>query len=61
MNFCSAVINTKPVMPPTRKCMICDRLENPNADVINEVGWLCDDCKRKLRALIEAVDKDMGG
>ena len=41
--------------------MICDRLENPNADVINEVGWLCDDCKRKLRALIEAVDKDMGG
>lgn len=40
-------------MPPTRRCLICEKLENQNADVV-DLGkvWLCDRCKSKLRELI---------
>ena len=38
--------------PPTRICMICDKLENPNADMAREGGWICPDCKKKIGKLI---------
>lgn len=40
-------------MPPTRSCLVCEKLENPNADIV-DLGnvWLCDRCKSKLRELI---------
>lgn len=44
-------------MPPTRSCLVCEKLENPNADIV-DLGnvWLCDRCKSKLRELIEVSE-----
>lgn len=43
--------------PPSLRCFICDKLENPNADIA-DIGkaWLCPDCKRKLRKMMEMTD-----
>ena len=40
------------VTMPTRKCMVCGALENPNVDIIQDSGWLCEDCRKKIRELI---------
>lgn len=41
------------MFPRTRRCLVCDKLENPDAHVVYDVGWLCPECKKKLRDLIK--------
>ena len=41
--------------PPTRRCLVCGKVENENAVYINEAAaWLCPDCKLKIGKLIGA-------
>ena len=40
------------VMPPTRRCMICEKLENPEANLIDGHGWICPSCAQKIGELI---------
>lgn len=43
--------------PPTIRCLICDKLENPNADIVDTGKvWLCPECKRKLREMMEVSE-----
>lgn len=42
----------KKQMAYTEKCLICERLKNPDADMVSLVGWICPDCKNKLCLLI---------
>lgn len=43
-----------PAQPPTRKCALCGRLENPAAATVSVAfTWLCEDCLRKLRKILE--------
>ena len=53
-NWESAIfkIPDKKQMPPTEQCMICERLNNPDADMVSLVGWICPDCKKKLCQII---------
>ena len=46
--------DTFPTMPPTKKCLVCNTMENPNATICDlSIPWLCPKCKRKLRKLVE--------
>lgn len=38
--------------PPTKRCLICDKLENPNAHMVHETGWICPECKDKLKKIL---------
>lgn len=39
--------------PPSLRCLVCEKLENPNADIVDlGKAWLCDRCKNRLRELI---------
>ena len=40
------------MMPPTKQCLICDKLENPNAYMVHNVGWLCPECKSRLQRVL---------
>lgn len=40
------------IMPPTRQCMICEKLENPEANLIDGHGWICPSCAQKIGELI---------
>ena len=41
-------------MPPTRQCLICEALENKEADVVIVSGaaWLCQECKCRLKQML---------
>ena len=43
--------------PPTRQCFVCDKKENEEALFINGAAWLCPECKRKIKQIIEREDK----
>jgi len=63
MTDCGSAIIKKTewsIMPPTRQCLICEKLENPNADIVTLVGWICPECKNKLQRMIsrEAVESN---
>lgn len=53
-NFENAIfrIPDKKQMPPTERCLICERLKNPEADMVSLAGWICPECKNKLRQII---------
>ena len=39
---------------PTRRCMVCDRLENPESKIMyNDKPWFCERCKKVLREVVE--------
>ena len=41
---------------PTKQCLICEKVENPNATILDKgIPWICDDCRNKLRELIKEV------
>lgn len=40
---------------PTRACLFCEKLENPDANLVNGGAWLCPECKEKIRKLIQTV------
>lgn len=38
---------------PSRKCLVCDRMERPGATIVNEgEAWLCRGCKSRIKKLI---------
>ena len=40
-------------------CLICGKYENPSANIGNlSVPWLCDRCRRKLRAFVEMEEPE---
>lgn len=44
--------------PPTRKCLVCERIENPNATIVNSgAAWLCPECKSRIKKLIYKEEK----
>ena len=43
---------------PTRKCLVCGRLENPDANAVKaSAAWLCDRCRLALATLVDLEDK----
>lgn len=55
-------ISTKEWLPiVSRQCLICEKAENENADIINAgIVWVCPECKSKLRKIIEmSADKEV--
>ena len=38
--------------PPTRKCCLCDILENPKATAVYAYTWICPECVEKLKRVI---------
>lgn len=41
------------ILFPTQ-CLVCEKYENPNALVADTArAWLCPECKRKLRKMME--------
>ena len=45
---------------PTRRCIICDVKENPDAKYVDlGKAWMCKTCKRKLRGLIGIDGEDV--
>ena len=43
---------------PTKRCLICDKLENPNAHMVHEAGWICPECKDKLKKILKETKND---
>ena len=44
--------------PPTRVCLVCERMENPDATIVHGgVAWLCPECKSRLKKLIYKEEK----
>ena len=39
-------------MPPTRACLICGKPENPERRLVIGYGWLCPECKGRLKKLL---------
>ena len=38
---------------PTRQCLVCERMENPKATIVNTgLAWLCPECKSRIKNLI---------
>lgn len=47
-------VNHDNPQPPVRCCLICDRYERPVNGLIQAViPYLCDECKLKLKSIIE--------
>jgi hypothetical protein len=40
------------IMPPTRQCTICEKYENPEANLIIGHTWICPSCAEKIGKLI---------
>ena len=41
--------------PPTRQCLVCDCLENPEACLVDTgKAWLCDSCREILLEIVES-------
>lgn len=38
---------------PYHECAICETVENPKAIIVTKEFWICDDCVRKLRKIME--------
>lgn len=52
MNTDWGVVRRDAMMPPTKQCLICDKLENPNANMVHNAGWLCPECKNRLKRVL---------
>lgn len=45
-----------PVSTPSRICLICRKLEFPNAMMCTEIGWLCPECTDRIKRIIYKED-----
>lgn len=44
---------------PTRRCLVCDCLENPKATAVKkESAWMCNKCKSALLKVIQSEDTE---
>ena len=40
---------------PTCRCLVCERLKNPKASIVNlDTAWLCDKCRAALLKVVES-------
>lgn len=39
-------------VPPTRACSICNFVENPESNLIYNIGWICPECKQRLKKIL---------
>lgn len=37
---------------PSRICLICKKLEFPNAELLTEIGWICPECTKRIKQMI---------
>lgn len=44
------------VLPPTRQCTICEKIENPEANIIDAHSWICPSCVSKIGKLIGVIE-----
>lgn len=42
----------------TRKCLICEKKESPDVELVSVFGWVCPDCQRKIGKLIGILTDD---
>jgi len=47
-----------PMSMPSRICLICRKLEFPNAEVCTEIGWICPECAKRIMRMIYKGDDD---
>lgn len=44
---------------PTRQCLVCERKENPKAEIVDTyASWLCDKCRAALLKVVESEDTE---
>jgi hypothetical protein len=53
------IVNRPHIYPPTCKCLICDKRQNPKAEIV-DVGkaWLCEKCKAALLKVVERSENE---
>ena len=53
------IVNRPHIYPPTCKCLICDKRQNPKAEIV-DVGkaWLCKKCKAALLKVVERSENE---
>lgn len=45
-----------PMFTPSRICLICRKMEFPNAEICTEIGWICPECAVRIKRLIYKED-----
>lgn len=45
-----------PMSIPSRICLICRKLEFPNAMLCTEIGWICPECAERVKRMIYKGD-----
>ena len=43
---------------PSRVCLICGKLEFPNAMLCTEIGWICPECAEQIKRMIYKGNDD---
>lgn len=51
-------IPNKKDVPPTRACSICNFKENPESNLIYDIGWICPECKQRLKKILYPENKN---
>ena len=46
------------VFMPSRLCLICRKLEFPNAMMCTEIGWICPECAERIKRMIYRGEDD---
>ena len=59
-NAVAHIINhVESITEPTRRCLICESLENPKVEIISESRvWLCDKCRAALLKVVESEGEE---
>lgn len=47
-----------PGMPPTRRCVVCRRLEIPESGTLIRALWFCPECTQQIRQQLIKEVKD---
>lgn len=47
-----------PGMPPTRRCVVCRRLEVPESGTLIRALWFCPECTQQIRQQLSKEVKD---
>ena len=50
--------NYTPMSMPSRICLICRKLEFPNATLCTEIGWICPECAERIKRMIYKGNDD---
>ena len=47
-----------PMSIPSRICLICRKLEFPNAMLCTAIGWICPECAERIKRMIYKGDEN---